>query len=78
MGLKLTCDCCQEPCDSAKQVGFIDKRYYCEKCEVFYEEYLKELDDYHTEIAELAAERLGKIRNKWLKHHKGAELPDGR
>ncbi len=77
MGIKLTCDCCQEPCETAKQVGFIDKKLYCEKCEVFYEEYLKEVDDYHTEISELVTERLDKIREKWLKLH-GGELPDGR
>lgn len=76
MGVNITCDCCQKPTEKATEVGYVKTAYYCDACLVFYNEYKKEIDDFHDEIAKQVKEGIIKVRSDWLLKHPDAILPD--
>lgn len=75
LGINVTCDCCQKPAQEVTEVGFVNKAYYCSECLPLYEDYRKQVDDFHTEMAKQVTTGLEDIKQAWLTKH-GGTLPE--
>lgn len=76
MGLNITCDCCQKPSEEVTAVGYVGKAYYCSECLPEYEDYKKQVDNFHDDIASQVTEGLELIKAAWLSCHVEATLPE--
>ena len=80
MGLILQCDggcgaCAEHDSEMAKR-GFVEHCYYCESCDLAYQEYQKAVDALHTACAEQFTNGLAVIQAQWKSNHLKAKLPD--
>ncbi len=76
MGLNITCDCCQNQTDNVTEVGYVGKAYYCPECLPKYEDYKRQIDSFHNEVALAVQVGLKKIKDDWLLSNPEATLPE--